>query len=533
SVIEVEEMNYTFLRTQWSRLIAWALIAAQVLILIPVNALAGSRVQAKKPEEKIAVNRKAPVVTPPGAFPQFSPSPTDQELFQARAFEEPLVPMGGASSPEENKALASALLQYLKAGNTENLTPLESFLEAHPGSRWRASLLTDMGLVYRRTGYFSKALEGWKEAWSLAKNDPAPMPRAVADRAVAEWAELNARVGRMDVLEPLFKELENRDVGGSSGEKLRSAKQGLWLMQNKPEDAFRCGPFALDRILAFQNSNYKLEEPIVQSRSTVHGMSLTEVWKLSEKLQMNMQMAVRSTDVRLLLPSLVHWRAGHYAALLKEENGHYLVQDPTFGDEFWVSRRALNQEASGFFLVPAGPVPEGWQTITESQGNTIWGKGNTGTQDSHAMKPYDEKCTNCDGNRPTPPPGTGMAVYNIHLMLVSLNVTDIPVGYSPPRGPAVGLQVTYNQKESFQPSIFTYSNLGPKWTLDWLSYIKDDPSNPNATAYLYVRGGGEEVYTGFNSSTQSYAPQLESRAILVRTSSSPIRYERRLPAGSR
>jgi len=189
------------------------------------------------------------------------------------------------------------------------------------------------------------------------------MPRTIADRAVAEWAELNASVGRMDVLDPLFKELENRDVGGSPAEKLRGAKQGLWLMQNKPEDAFRCGPFALDRILAFQNSNYKLEAPIVQSRSTVHGMSLTEVWKLSEKLQMNMQMAVRSTDVRFLLPSVVHWRAGHYAALLKEENGHYLVQDPTFGDEFWVSRAALNQEASGFFLVPAGPLPEGWQRL--------------------------------------------------------------------------------------------------------------------------------------------------------------------------
>ena len=235
-----------------------------------------------------------------------------------------------------------------------------------------------MGLVYRRTGYFSKALEGWKEAWSLAKNDPAPMPRAIADRAVAEWAELNARVGRMDVLEPLFKELENRDVGGSPGEKLRGAKQGLWLMQNKPEDAFRCGPFALDRILAFQNSNHKLEEPIVQSRSTVRGMSLTEVWKLSEKLHMNMQMAVRSKDVQFLLPSVVHWRAGHYAALLKEENGHYLVQDPTFGDEFWVSRAALNQEASGFFLVPAGPLPESWQTITESQGISVWGRATPG-----------------------------------------------------------------------------------------------------------------------------------------------------------
>lgn len=126
----------------------------------------------------------------------------------------------------------------------------------------------------------------------------------------------------------------------------------------------------------------------------------------------------------------------------------------------------------------------------------------------------------------------GMAQYNIHLMLVNLNISDIPLSYQPPRGPAVSFRASYNQKESFQPSIFTYSNLGPKWTFDWLSYVKDDPSNPNATAYVYLRGGGEETYTDFNSSSQSFPPQMESRAILVRTASSPIRYERRLPDGS-
>src|SRR5213593_3170134 len=71
-------------------------------------------------EARIAVNRKAPVVTPLAAFPKFSVSPSDEELFRARVFEEPLVPVGGTSSPEENRSLASALLQYLKAGETEN-----------------------------------------------------------------------------------------------------------------------------------------------------------------------------------------------------------------------------------------------------------------------------------------------------------------------------------------------------------------------------------------------------------------------------
>ena len=45
--------------------------------------------------------------------------------------------------------------------------------------------------------------------------------------------------------------------------------------------------------------------------------------------------------------------------------------------------------------------------------------------------------------------------------------------------------VCYNQRDAFQPANFTYSNFGPKWTLDWLSYITDDPSSPNADVQYY------------------------------------------------
>jgi YD repeat-containing protein len=296
-------------------------------------------------------------------------------------------------------------------------------------------------------------------------------------------------------------------------------------MQNKPEDAFRCGPFALDRILAFETSDYKQDPRIKDSQSTIHGMSLTQVWDLSENLHMGMQMAARTREGQILMPALIHWKAGHYAALLKEENGHYLVQDPTFGDEFWVSRAALDDESSGFFLVRKGQLPQGWTAVKEAEGNTVWGKGNAGNSDPNAYKPCDLKAHSC--SKPY-----GSAVYDVHLMLVNLTISDTPIFYTPPRGPAVEFGATYNYKEIAQPSVFTYSNLGPKWTFDWMSFVTDDPSNPNATATLYDRGGGLENYTGYNSSTQSYAPQMESRAILVRTSSSPIQYQRHLSDGS-
>ena len=131
------------------------------------------------------------------------------------------------------------------------------------------------------------------------------------------------------------------------------------------------------------------------------------------------------------------------------------------------------------------------------------------------------------------PPSPPMALYSAHAMLASLNIEDTPIRYSPPRGPSINFTVTYNQREAQQPQTFSYSNLGPKWTFNWLSYAKDDPNNASANTTLYASGGGAEVYSGFNSGSQSYFPDPQSQAVLVRTATSPITYERRLPDGSK
>lgn len=99
------------------------------------------------------------------------------------------------------------------------------------------------------------------------------------------------------------------------------------------------------------------------------------------------------------------------------------------------------------------------------------------------------------------PASFGMARYAAHSMLASLNVEDTPIWYSPPRGPAIPFTVTYNHREIKQPQSFTYSNLGPKWTFNWLSFVTDDPNNLAANAALYRGGGGSEIYTGFASSS--------------------------------
>jgi len=125
----------------------------------------------------------------------------------------------------------------------------------------------------------------------------------------------------------------------------------------------------------------------------------------------------------------------------------------------------------------------------------------------------------------------GMARYTAHAMLASLNIEDTLLRYSPPRGPAINFTVTYNQRESQQPQTFSYSNLGPKWTFNWLSYVTDDPNNASANAAVYVPGGGTENFSGFDLGSQTYLPDPQSHAVLAR--SSPTSYEKRFPDGSK
>jgi RHS repeat-associated protein len=521
------------------RLIACVLILVEVLLPAHAQLLAAAEVLLAPPTTissashapgpvltptNVVVNKTAPKVDPPPAWPQFSARPTESEIFRARVFAEPLVPIGAPPAAEENSALAQALLAFLNRSSNDDVSAVTQFLEQHPDSAWRAALLTDLGIIYRRTGYFSKALSAWEEAWSLSKSASAPNAVAIADRAVGELAELNARLGRYDVLRTLFAQIDGRMLSGPATEKIAGARQGLWLMQNRPELAFRCGPMALDRIRASSSLAEDAGGKIRESKSSLQGMSLVEVCALANELGMNYRMARRDPGASILFPAVVHWKVGHYAAVVRTENGQYYVQDPTFGDDIWVSPAALEAEASGYFLVPAGPLPNGWRAVTTEEGAMVWGKGNTTASDKNCTKPCDKKvppCKDCHG----------MAAYAFHTMLVSLNMMDSPVGYAPPRGYSVGFTATYNQREANQPSIFTYSNLGPKWTFDWLAYITDNPLNASANVDYFVAGGGTEPNTGYNSATQSYAPQVESRAVVVRTSSTS--YERRLPDGSK
>ena len=120
-----------------------------------------------------------------------------------------------------------------------------------------------------------------------------------------------------------------------------------------------------------------------------------------------------------------------------------------------------------------------------------------------------------------------MTVYAMDIPFVSLTLHDTPVGYKPPVGPPVRFTATYNQGEPNQPATFYYSNLGPKWTCNWVSYIVDNPTSPNADVSYYQSGGGTLYFTSFNTTNQSYLPELTTQSLLIKKSTNSYEMQER------
>jgi RHS repeat-associated protein len=252
---------------------------------------------------------------------------------------------------------------------------------------------------------------------------------------------------------------------------------------------------------------------------------LAQVASLADEAKLPHRLVHRDAGEPIPVPSVVHWKVNHFAAIVGESNGRFQIEDPTFGHSLWITLDAIESETSGYFLVPGEKHSPTWREVGADEANRIRGMGLPAGIDPSDTKPNDDKTkpADCAG---------GMCGYNFSELTVSLNLNDRPVGYAPPIGPPAYVTLTYNQREAGQPANFSFFNVGPKWTLNWLSYIQDNPSVAGSSVTRYVAGGGSVAYSGYNATTHAFTPETRDASVLVRTSASPIIYQRQLADGS-
>src|SRR4051812_44622834 len=75
---------------------------------------------ADQAPDRVALEPAPSKVLPPEPVLVFPPTPTPQDFFRARVFEEPLVPIGGEPGADENAALAAGLLGYARRSGPDD-----------------------------------------------------------------------------------------------------------------------------------------------------------------------------------------------------------------------------------------------------------------------------------------------------------------------------------------------------------------------------------------------------------------------------
>jgi RHS repeat-associated protein len=438
-------------------------------------------------------------------------------------FEELLVPTA-VTSIEEDAALSRAIGSYREHAAVDDFRALEAFLADHPQSGWRVAVLTNLGLAYYHYGYFSKTIDAFEEAWREGRDATEPKASALVDRAVGELLRMHARLGHSDQLAALLGEVGERGLTGPATEAETGAKEGLWAMRNNPGVAYLCGPMALKNLLLAQGTPREKLAFLDAYRSSPEGVTLSEVARLADQAGLPYRLVRRDPGEPVPIPSIVHWKVSHFAAIVGESEGRFQIEDPTFGQgSLWVTRGAVDSEASGYFLVPGETQNSAWRDVGTDEAGRIRGMGYTTDNLPSATTPQDDKAKpdHCGG---------GMCDYNFTEMVVSLNLNDRPVGYAPPIGPPVYTRLTYNHREASQPANFNYFNVSPKWTLNWLSYIQESPSALCNGVSRYVAGGGSICYS-YDTKAKAFAREARDASLLVQTSANPIVYQRQLADG--
>ena len=143
--------------------------------------------------------------------------------------------------------------------------------------------------------------------------------------------------------------------------------------------------------------------------------------------------------------------------------------------------------------MPGSDLPPGWRAVDETEAAGIIGH----TCPPGDPPPYESPCpdgsTCCLGGGAgggsgsgggsggsgggCAGPSCGLATYSFQPLIASLLLADTPVGYTPARGPAVPFTLVYTHRDQLQPQIFTYTNLGPKWTFAWLRFVHEQATH--------------------------------------------------------
>jgi hypothetical protein len=246
-------------------------------------------------------------------------------------------------------------------GDALDVDAILSSAQSPEGAATAPLLLLHAAEELYAAGCYSESLTMLELAWEKARtHTPQDWTEdKLVARIAARLGELYARLGRMEKLQQVLVEMDNRPIEGAETLAFTNLRHAMDSMRNFPEHSFKCGPLALGKIFATLHPAAAEPGRITEAASPRTGFSIAAVVELGQEIGLPVK-AVRPDSGKIPVPSVVHWRSDHYAAITQLNEGRCLVEDPTFQRSVWMTPEAIRRETSGWFIVPEDLVDPAW-----------------------------------------------------------------------------------------------------------------------------------------------------------------------------
>lgn len=405
--------------------------------------------------------------------------------------------LDGPASPADCNAALRALDAYAALRLPEKVEGLEQFLQENPQSPFRRWIKAHAACTAWDRSRFGKALPLLEELWkSLPQADGLSPQGAVRSLVGTKLAAAYHLYGRTEEMGAVLEALDRAGLPGGISERVFHLKAEHWAQKNRPELANRCGFSSLavfaDAVDPAAGSRFHAREA-APGGSKADARNLGQLSDLASSENFGVRPALRPTGAEWVVPSLIHWKAGHFSVLAaKQKDGRYLILDPAANTRRVVSTQTMEEETSGACLVSGNDLPAGWSPMDRTAAEAFTGRSSVISEDDCKGK---AGCSSCEG----------VAEADFNLFRASLVVGDTPLVDTPPRGPGLSVHATWSQHSTSVLHTLSYPSLGSgtNWTLGFGGAHIDEGFGGNRNVFDESGNRTTHTWDGTN-----YLPQL-------------------------
>ncbi len=433
---------------------------------------------------------------------------------------------------EINLSFGHAIQEWNKHNYKEAVKLFKKHMEEYPDSPWGSEAVLHIGCDATYNGRYTEAAEQF--TWIMEKNKDKKHygAKMMLNKARNRLAILKTLQGNFNEATRLFADLKRESPDWRHRTYASHWIQRISRYKGSGLALLNCGAKALAQVLKNNGREAEAREVMEINPSSLKGQSILDLKTIAEKyglkaialkllagdlnniplpaiLQIEGKQnktpspsspLIKGGENTPLDPLLIEGKVpsplagegkgeggflegdkGHYWILEKIENTELTLFDPQSGDRFHQRPDELSREWDGNTIVFSDREKLPGVKMTDKEMEEIYG-GCCGTP-----RPEDDL-------GPTPPPGPpspgpcGSPIWEINMINMNLFMTDIPMWYTPPIGPPVNIQLSYNS----QSAIAYNEPFGNKWQFNYGSYLVVDTGG-NVT--IFMPDGRRDVYT--------------------------------------